>query len=83
MLLKLNGFFSDYPQTEVPVVCQCLLERMKDFVRKINEKLPIGHETEKQLTTAVIKAIKAGVIVLQKIESNKSSEQASPSGKED
>jgi hypothetical protein len=56
---------------------------MKDFVRKIDEKFPIGHEKEKQLTTAVIKATKAGVIVLQKIESNKSSEQAPPSGKED
>jgi hypothetical protein len=79
--VKAKWFFSDYPQTEVPVVCQCLLERMRDFVRNIDEKFPIGHETEKQLTIAVIKATKAGVIVLQEIESNKSSEQAPPPGK--
>jgi hypothetical protein len=42
----------------------------------------INDETEKELTTAAIKATKADVIVLQEIESNKSSEQAPPSGKE-
>jgi hypothetical protein len=83
MLLKLNGFLVTILKQKYQLFAKCPLERMKDFVRKIDEKFPIGHETEKQLTIAVIKATNADVIVLQEIESNKSSEQAPPSGKED
>ncbi len=46
VLSVLNGFFEDYPQREVPDVCHSLLEKMKDFVKKIHEKFPVEHSVE-------------------------------------
>ena len=41
--IKTKWFFEDYPQREVPDVCHSLLEKMKDFVNKIQGKFPIPH----------------------------------------
>ena len=39
-------FFEDYPQREVPDVCHSLLEKMKDYAKKIYEKFPVEYSAE-------------------------------------
>jgi hypothetical protein len=46
VLSVLKGFFQDYPQREVPDVCHSLLEKMKDFAKKIYEKFPVEYSAE-------------------------------------
>ena len=41
--ISTKWFFEDYPHGEVPDFCHSLLERMKDFVKKIHEKFPVEH----------------------------------------
>jgi hypothetical protein len=44
--IKTKWFFEDYPQREVPDISHSLLEKMKDFVKKIHEKFPVEHTAE-------------------------------------
>ena len=44
--ISTKWFFEDYPQREVPDVCHSLLEKMKDFAKKIYEKFPVEYSAE-------------------------------------
>lgn len=45
-IISTKWFFEDYPQREVPDVCHSLLEKMKDFAKKIYEKFPVEYSAE-------------------------------------
>jgi hypothetical protein len=44
--ISTRWFFEDYPQREVPDVCHSLLEKMKDYAKKIYEKFPVEYSAE-------------------------------------